>query len=92
MGTLIYDAPHHRAAVLLHCLARVPALEHSNELFAAQVAYAYLHASGIEVKFSSPRTTGWPRRWPAWCGRQGMLPAPAVAEVLARGGAAHVDL
>ncbi|MEU6680968.1 fic family toxin-antitoxin system, toxin component [Streptomyces sp. NPDC046925] len=53
MGTLVYDAPHHRAAALLHSLARVPALEHSNELFAAQVAYAYLHASGIEAKVSS---------------------------------------
>lgn len=53
MGTLVYDAPHHRAAALLHSLARVHALEHSNELFAAQVAYAYLHASGIPVKVSS---------------------------------------
>lgn len=53
MGTLVYDAPHHRAAALLHSLARVPALEHSNELFAAQVAYAYLHASGIKAEVSS---------------------------------------
>lgn len=53
LGTLVYPAAHHRAAALLHSLARVPALEHSNELFAAQVAYAYLHASGIEVKVSS---------------------------------------
>ncbi|MFF1715553.1 fic family toxin-antitoxin system, toxin component [Streptomyces sp. NPDC058268] len=53
MGTLIYELPHHRAAALLHSLARVPALEHSNELFAAQVAYAYLHASGIKAEVSS---------------------------------------
>ncbi|MDF3144160.1 MULTISPECIES: fic family toxin-antitoxin system, toxin component [unclassified Streptomyces] len=53
MGTLVYPAPHHRAAALLHSLARIPALEHSNELFAAQVAYAYLHASGVQVKVSS---------------------------------------
>ncbi|MGW0656082.1 hypothetical protein ACWD4T_46340 [Streptomyces umbrinus] len=26
---------------------------HSNEVFAAQVAYAYLHASGIQVKVGS---------------------------------------
>ncbi|WTX01198.1 fic family toxin-antitoxin system, toxin component [Streptomyces canus] len=53
MGTLVYPAVHHRAAALLHALARVPALDHSNELFAAQVAYAYLHASGIQVKVGS---------------------------------------
>ncbi|CAM5674338.1 fic family toxin-antitoxin system, toxin component [Streptomyces griseomycini] len=53
METLVYPAPHHRAAALLHTLARIPALEHSNELFAAQVAYAYLHASGIQVKVGS---------------------------------------
>ncbi|MEU9542633.1 hypothetical protein [Streptomyces mirabilis] len=34
-------------------LARIPALEHSNELLAAQVAYAYLHASGVQVKVGS---------------------------------------
>ncbi|WP_406131373.1 fic family toxin-antitoxin system, toxin component [Streptomyces sp. NBC_00989] len=53
MGTLVYPAAHHRAAALLHCLARVPALEHSNEFFAAQVAYAYLYASGVQVKVGS---------------------------------------
>jgi hypothetical protein len=53
MGTLVYEAAHHRAAALLHSLARVPALEHSHELFAAQVAHAYLHASGIQVKVGS---------------------------------------
>jgi prophage maintenance system killer protein len=53
MGTLVYPAVHHRAAALLHALARIQALEHSNELFAAQVTYAYLHASGIQVKVGS---------------------------------------
>ncbi|MFD0068967.1 fic family toxin-antitoxin system, toxin component [Streptomyces sp. NPDC127574] len=53
MGTLVYDGPHERAAALLHSLARVPALESGNELFAAQVAYAYLHASGLPVKVGS---------------------------------------
>ncbi|MGW0578005.1 fic family toxin-antitoxin system, toxin component [Streptomyces sp. NPDC002920] len=53
MGTLVYPAIHHRAAALLHALARIPALEHSNELLAAQVAYAYLHASGVQIKVGS---------------------------------------
>lgn len=53
MGQLVYDQPHHRAAALLHSLVRVPALEHSNELFAAAVAAAYLHASGHPVKVST---------------------------------------
>ncbi|GGV57879.1 fic family toxin-antitoxin system, toxin component [Streptomyces spectabilis] len=50
MDRLVYDSAHHRAAALLHSLIRVPALEHSNELFAAQVAHAYLTASGLTVK------------------------------------------
>ncbi|WP_405863886.1 fic family toxin-antitoxin system, toxin component [Streptomyces sp. NBC_00005] len=58
MGTLVYEAAHHRAASLLHSLARVPALDHSNELFAAQVAYAYLNASGIQVKIGSQEAIG----------------------------------
>ncbi|MFE9999819.1 fic family toxin-antitoxin system, toxin component [Streptomyces avermitilis] len=53
LGTPVYPAAHHRAAALLHALARIPALEHANELFAAQVAYAYLHASSIQVKVGS---------------------------------------
>ncbi|MGP3636361.1 fic family toxin-antitoxin system, toxin component [Streptomyces sp. 24-1644] len=53
MGTLVYPEPHHRAAALLHSLARVPALEHSNEFFAAMVAAAYLQASGQQVKITT---------------------------------------
>ncbi|MFE4654866.1 fic family toxin-antitoxin system, toxin component [Streptomyces sp. NPDC056707] len=53
MGTLVYPEPHHRAAALLHTLARVPALEHSNELFAAMTASAYLQASGQQVKVTT---------------------------------------
>ncbi|WP_435851115.1 fic family toxin-antitoxin system, toxin component [Streptomyces roseolus] len=53
MGTPVYDLPHHRAAALLHQLVRVPALEHSNELFAVAVAAAYLHASGHPVDVTS---------------------------------------
>jgi prophage maintenance system killer protein len=53
MDTPVYEQPHHRAAALLEQLARVPALEHSNELYALAVAAAYLHASGQPVKVTS---------------------------------------
>lgn len=53
MDRLVYDQPHHRAAALLHQLVRVPALEHSNELFGATVAAAYLHASGLRVNVTT---------------------------------------
>ncbi|WP_426501648.1 hypothetical protein [Streptomyces sp. D54] len=43
---------HHRAAALLQSLVRLPALEHSNELYAATVAAAFLKASGHPVKVS----------------------------------------
>ncbi|MEU9735494.1 fic family toxin-antitoxin system, toxin component [Streptomyces sp. NPDC048002] len=45
----VYDTPHARAAALLQLLIHVPALERSNALFAAAVAYAYLAASGLKV-------------------------------------------
>ncbi|MWA16058.1 fic family toxin-antitoxin system, toxin component [Streptomyces sp. BA2] len=55
MGTLVYEFPHHRAAAPPHSLARVPALEHSDELFAVQVqvADAYLHAGVVKAEVSS---------------------------------------
>jgi prophage maintenance system killer protein len=53
MGTPVYPEPHHRAAALLHSLIRVPALEHSNQLLGVMVAYAYLQASGLEVKVAT---------------------------------------
>ncbi|MET9427899.1 MULTISPECIES: fic family toxin-antitoxin system, toxin component [unclassified Streptomyces] len=53
MDTPVYNQPHHRAAALLQQLVCVPALEHSNELFAAAVAAAYLHASGLTVNVNS---------------------------------------
>ncbi|MGY3340996.1 prophage maintenance system killer protein [Streptomyces filamentosus] len=53
MDTPVYDRPHHRAAALLHQLVRVPALEHSNELFALAVATGYLNASGHALALSS---------------------------------------
>jgi hypothetical protein len=49
MGAPVYAEPHHRAAALLHQLARVEALEARNLLFAAVVAAAYLEASGVAV-------------------------------------------
>ncbi|MFF0560830.1 fic family toxin-antitoxin system, toxin component [Streptomyces sp. NPDC020472] len=53
MDTPVYERPHHRAAALLHQLLRVPALEHSNELFALAVAAGYLHASGHSLSLTS---------------------------------------
>ncbi|MFJ5712743.1 fic family toxin-antitoxin system, toxin component [Streptomyces sp. NPDC093105] len=53
MDTPVYDRPHHRAAALFQQLVRVPALEHSNELFALAVAAGYLQASGQPVTFTS---------------------------------------
>ncbi|MET9088727.1 fic family toxin-antitoxin system, toxin component [Streptomyces sp. NPDC004237] len=48
----VYDTPQARAAALLQLLIHVPALERSNALFAASVAYAYLVASGLKVATS----------------------------------------
>lgn len=53
MDTPVYSQAHHRAAALRQQLLRIPALEHSNELFAATVAAAYLSASGIKVSVTT---------------------------------------
>lgn len=53
LGTTVYPEPHHRAAALLQPLVRLPALEHSNELYAATAAAAFLDASGRPVKVST---------------------------------------
>ncbi|MFD6465668.1 fic family toxin-antitoxin system, toxin component [Streptomyces goshikiensis] len=53
MGTTVYPEPHHRAAALLQSLVRLPALERSNELYAAAIAAAFLNASGRTVKVST---------------------------------------
>ncbi|MCQ4212586.1 fic family toxin-antitoxin system, toxin component [Streptomyces longispororuber] len=53
MDTYVYPEPHHRAAALLQQLVLVPTLEHSNELFAAATAAAYLHASGLPVSVAT---------------------------------------
>ncbi|WP_228979129.1 fic family toxin-antitoxin system, toxin component [Streptomyces sp. DH12] len=54
-GIPVYDDPHVRAAALLQLLLHVPALEHSNALFASAVAYGYLVASGLRVTTSPER-------------------------------------
>ena len=48
-GSPVYSDPHSRAAAMLQLLLHVPALEHSNAMFASAVAYAYLVASGLKV-------------------------------------------
>ncbi|MFB7512620.1 fic family toxin-antitoxin system, toxin component [Streptomyces sp. NPDC056144] len=49
MDVPVYEQPHHRAAALLEQFIRVPALEHSNELYGVVVAAAYLNACGLPV-------------------------------------------
>ncbi|ORT60901.1 fic family toxin-antitoxin system, toxin component [Streptomyces sp. CB03238] len=51
-GVPVYGDPHARAAALLQLLVHVPALEHSNALYASAVAYGYLVASGLKVSTS----------------------------------------
>ncbi|MET9931532.1 MULTISPECIES: fic family toxin-antitoxin system, toxin component [unclassified Streptomyces] len=53
MDVPVYEQPHHRAAALLEQLVRVPALEHSNELYGVVVAAAYLHACGQPVSVTA---------------------------------------
>ncbi|MDN3292964.1 fic family toxin-antitoxin system, toxin component [Streptomyces ficellus] len=48
-GVPVYRDPHSRAAALLQLLLHVPALEHSNAMYASAVAYGYLVASGLKV-------------------------------------------
>ncbi|MCM2391663.1 fic family toxin-antitoxin system, toxin component [Streptomyces albipurpureus] len=54
-GIPVYSDPHTRAAALLQLLLHVPALEHSNALYASAVAYGYLVASGEPVHTSPER-------------------------------------
>jgi prophage maintenance system killer protein len=51
-GRPVYGDEYLRAAALLQLLLHVPALERSNALFAAAVAYAYLIAEGLKVTTS----------------------------------------
>ncbi|WP_418955798.1 fic family toxin-antitoxin system, toxin component [Streptomyces tritici] len=48
-GVPVYPDPHARAAALLQLLLHVPALEHSNAMYASAVAYGYLVACGLKV-------------------------------------------
>lgn len=50
MDVPVYTSEYHRAAALLHQLLHVPALEWANEQYAAAVALAYLHVSGVRVQ------------------------------------------
>ncbi|MFI6644103.1 fic family toxin-antitoxin system, toxin component [Streptomyces sp. NPDC050504] len=54
-GAPVYGDPYTRAAALLQLLLHVPALEHSNAMFASAVAYGYLVASGVKVVTSPER-------------------------------------
>ncbi|WP_372412762.1 fic family toxin-antitoxin system, toxin component [Streptomyces luteireticuli] len=53
MGVPVYTEPHHRAAALFQSLLRIPALEHSNEIFALSVAFGFLRACGLTATVSS---------------------------------------
>ncbi|MGA5424875.1 fic family toxin-antitoxin system, toxin component [Streptomyces lavendulocolor] len=54
-GVPVYNDPYARAAALLQLLLHVPALEHSNAMYASAVAYGYLVASGLDVAASPER-------------------------------------
>ncbi|MFE3325858.1 fic family toxin-antitoxin system, toxin component [Streptomyces sp. NPDC059176] len=54
-GTPVYGDAQTRAASLLQLLLHVPALEHSNAMFASAVAYGYLVACGLKVVTSPER-------------------------------------
>lgn len=49
LGRRVYEQPYHQAAALLHQLARIPALERGNRLYAAAAAVAYLATCGVSV-------------------------------------------
>ncbi|MEV6421670.1 fic family toxin-antitoxin system, toxin component [Streptomyces sp. NPDC051662] len=53
MDEPVYTAPHHRAAALFQSLLRIPALEHSNEIFALSVAFGFLQLCGMTAKVST---------------------------------------
>ncbi|MGR3935237.1 fic family toxin-antitoxin system, toxin component [Streptomyces sp. BRA346] len=77
LGNLVYPEPHHRAAALLQSLVRLPALEHSNELYAASVAAAFLHASGRTVKLRADQAIDLIEQTAT-----GQLPVRDIASVL----------
>ncbi|MFJ6806558.1 fic family toxin-antitoxin system, toxin component [Streptomyces anulatus] len=76
-GSAVYSDPHARAAALLQLLLHVPALEHSNAMFASAVAYGYLVASGLKVITSPERV-----RDLALLVKQGKADVRAIADEL----------
>ncbi|MFD9501865.1 fic family toxin-antitoxin system, toxin component [Streptomyces sp. NPDC060035] len=78
-GSPVYSDPHSRAAALLQLLLHVPALEHSNAMFASAVAYGYLVASGLKV-ITSPEQV----RDLALLVKEGKADVRAIAEELRR--------
>lgn len=76
-GSAVYSDPHARAAALLQLLLHVPALEHSNAMFASAVAYGYLVASGLKV-ITSPEQV----RDLALLVKQGKADVRAIADEL----------
>lgn len=76
-GSAVYSDPHSRAAALLQLLLHVPALEHSNAMFASAVAYGYLVASGLKV-ITSPEQV----RDLALLVKQGKADVRAIADEL----------
>ncbi|MER0476881.1 fic family toxin-antitoxin system, toxin component [Streptomyces sp. Edi2] len=49
----IYPEPHDRAAALFQSLLRIPALTHSNEIFALSVAFGFLTVCGLTPKVTT---------------------------------------
>lgn len=78
-GSPVYSDPHSRAAALLQLLLHVPALEHSNAMFASAVAYGYLVASGLKV-ITSPEQV----RDLALLVKEGKADVRAIADELRR--------
>ncbi|MBA5224924.1 fic family toxin-antitoxin system, toxin component [Streptomyces jietaisiensis] len=47
----VYGSPHLKAAALLHTLAKLPCLEHSNEAFAWHATEAYLALGSLTLDY-----------------------------------------
>ncbi|MEV0022793.1 fic family toxin-antitoxin system, toxin component [Streptomyces atroolivaceus] len=78
-GSPVYSDPHSRAAAMLQLLLHVPALEHSNAMFASAVAYGYLVASGLKVITSPERVRDLARLV-----KEGKADVRAIADELRR--------
>ena len=80
-GVPVYGDPYTRAASLLQLLLHVPALEHSNALYASSVAYGYLMACGLKVSTSPEQVRDLARLV-----KDGKADVRAIAEELRRWG------